>query len=92
MNIDQLKQQLKGEGFISVYEWSDAPNTVYQEHQHKGKVSFFIVRGEVVFSGGIDKVVKSGERFDVPPGVKHSAVVGSEGCDYIVGEEIEGDS
>lgn len=44
------------------------------------------------FAGGISKVVKDGERFDVPAGVFHSAVVGPEGCDWIVGEEIAGDA
>jgi hypothetical protein len=37
-------------------------------------------------------VVRAGERFDVPVGVDHSAVVGDTGWTVVVGEEIEGDS
>jgi quercetin dioxygenase-like cupin family protein len=92
MDSQDFKQQLKDEGFAHVYEWTDSPGTVYPEHAHKGKVSFYIVEGSVTFSGGINKTVSVGERFDVPIGVPHSAIVGQEGCVFVVGEEIEGDS
>ncbi len=89
---DQLKARLKAEGFTHVFDWHDAPDTQYSEHSHKGKVSFYVTHESVTFSGRINTIIGSGERFDVPVGVKHSALVGSEGCDWIVGEEIEGDS
>ena len=92
MSPDQLKQKLIDEGFSHVYEWRDEPSTMYPEHSHEGKVSFYITRGFVKFSGDINVSVKAGERFDVPVGAKHSAIIGPEGCDWIVGEEIEGDS
>jgi len=92
MNPETLKQQLLDQGFKHVYEWKDEPNTVYAEHKHKGRVSLYVVNGSVAFSGEINKKLGAGERFDVPVGLKHSAVVGPEGCDWIVGEEIEGDS
>lgn len=81
------------EGFASVYEWSDRAGTVYEPHSHKGKVSLFVTDGEIEFDfSGTKKVVKAGERFDVPVGTEHSAVVGPEGWIAIVAEEIEGDS
>lgn len=89
---ENLIEILKNEGFKHVFEWTDKPNTMYPEHSHKGKVSFYILRGSVTFSGGINKTINTGERFDVPVSVKHSGVVGPEGCDWIVGEEIEGDA
>ena len=92
MDKDKLKSQLVSEGFPSIYEWIDKPGTKYDSHSHKGKVSLLIVSGSVAFSDGFEKVLKEGDRFDVPAGVSHSAIVGPEGCEYIVGEEIEGDS
>lgn len=81
------------EGFVSVYEWSDPANTVYESHAHRGKVSLFVTDGICTFTlAGQERVVKAGERFDVPVGVEHSAVVGPEGWIVIVGEEIAGDS
>jgi quercetin dioxygenase-like cupin family protein len=86
-------QKFESEGFTSVYEWQDAANTVYEEHEHKGKVSLFVTDGSITFDfAGEKREVKFGERFDVPIGVPHRAVVGSQGWIVIVGEEIEGDS
>ncbi len=92
MTIEEVKHQLISEGFAHVYEWKDEPGTEYSSHAHNGKVTIFVTVGSVTFSGSIEKVVAAGERFDVPPGVKHSAKVGLDGCEYVVGEEIEGDS
>lgn len=93
MNKNEIKQQLKDEGFPFVYEWEDAPNTVYQIHQHKDKVVLYILEGEVTFDfSSTKKVVKAGERIDVPPKTDHSAVVGPEGAKMIYAEMIEGDA
>lgn len=88
----EYKLILEREGFPIIYEWEDAPNTEYPEHSHKGRVTLFIVDGSVTFSGAINTTLSKGQRFDVPPNVMHSAIVGVNGCKYIVGQEIEGDA
>lgn len=86
-------QTFEDEGFASVYEWQDAAGTVYEPHAHQGRVSLFVTDGSVTFDfNGQEKEVVAGERFDVPVGIEHSAVVGPQGWIVIVGEEIEGDS
>jgi quercetin dioxygenase-like cupin family protein len=93
MGNDSLKEKLEAEGFKHVYEWHDEPGTDYPPHKHQGKVTLYITGGSLSFF--IDgKVIelKDGERFDVPVGKEHTAKVGAEGCSYIVGEMIEGDS
>jgi quercetin dioxygenase-like cupin family protein len=92
MTSEELEAQLKSEGFPNVYEWHDEPGTEYPEHAHKGRVSFYIMKGSVEFKGEINEAFAAGARFDVPVGAKHSAIVGPEGCDWIVGEEIEGEA
>lgn len=89
---DQIKQQFKNNGYIHVFEWVDKPNTLYEEHEHKGRTAFYVTQGSVTFTSGLSGTFKTGDRLDVPLGVKHTAVVGSEGCEWIVAEEIEGDS
>lgn len=85
--------QLEKEGFLHIYEWQDAPGTVYPTHAHVGKVTIFVTDGSVLFDlNGEKKEIKAPARFDVPVGVNHSTVVGPQGAIYIVGEEIEGDS
>ena len=90
---ERVIKKFESEGFQSVYEWQDAAGTVYEEHAHQGKVSLFVTDGSVTFDfAGVKKEVKANERFDVPIGKKHSAIVGPQGWIVIVGEEIEGDS
>lgn len=90
----EILEQFKSE-FPHVYEWTDEPGKIYAKHTHKGKVSLYVAKGEVTFffpNTKENKIISKGERFDVPIGVAHSAKVGSEGCSYIVGEMIKGDS
>jgi quercetin dioxygenase-like cupin family protein len=85
--------QFEKEGFANVFEWSDPAGTIYVKHAHKGKVSLFVTDGSILFDfNGVSREIKAGERFDVPVGKEHSAVVGPEGWIVIVGEEITGDS
>ena len=84
---------LEKEGFPHVYEWQDKPGTVYPEHSHQDKVTIFITEGSLELTIlGETRELKTGDRFDVPPGIPHSAVVGPQGCQYVVGEIIDGDS
>jgi len=86
--IKKLEQE-----YPSVYEWQDPAGTVYPEHAHKGKVSLYVTDGSITFDfSGEKKEVIANQRFDVPMGAKHSAVVGPKGWIVIVGEEIENDS
>lgn len=86
-------QKFEAEGFASVYEWQDPAGTVYPERTHAGKVSIFVTDGSITFDfAGEKHEVKASERFDVPVGKAHGAVVGPHGWIAIIGEEIEGDS
>ncbi len=92
LSIEEIKSKLKEENYKHIFEWTDEPNTIYDSHSHNGRVCFYVLSGSVCFGGDIKAEVKTGERFDVPIGIKHTAVVGVDGCHYIVGEDIEGDS
>jgi quercetin dioxygenase-like cupin family protein len=85
-------QTLEKEGFNYVYETQDAPEAIYEEHVHKGKVTIFVTEGafEITVAGQVTNLV-AGERYSIPPTVPYSAVVGSMGCQLVIGEEIDGD-
>ena len=86
-------QTLEKEDFTNVYEWQDPAGTVYEEHAHTGKVTIMVTDGSVTFDiQGQKKEIIAGQRFNVPVGVPHSAIVGPTGWIVIVGEEIDGDS
>ena len=85
--------KLESEGFKYIYEWQDEPGKVYEEHEHKGKVSLYVTDGSITFDfSGETKEVMANQRLDIPAGKKHAAVVGPQGAIYIVAEEVEGDS
>jgi quercetin dioxygenase-like cupin family protein len=81
---------LEKEGWPEIYEWSDEPGTVYEEHAHAGPVVLFVTAGMVQLRihGKIHELLP-GDRFDIPPHTSHSAQVGSEGCQYVVGEVLD---
>lgn len=90
---EECKRTLTEQGFAHVYEWTDEPNTKYPVHAHKGKVSFYVMKGSITM-GLENKIITLNpvDRIDIPAGVNHMAAVGPNGCTFIVGEEIEGDS
>ena len=90
--MTDIKKQLESE-YPHVYEWQDPAGTRYEEHAHQGKVSVYVTAGSITFDfSGTPVEVKAGERINIEPGQKHSAVVGKDGWRVIVGEEIKGDS
>jgi quercetin dioxygenase-like cupin family protein len=90
---ERVIRKFESEGFASVYEWQDAPGTVYETHAHKGKVSIFVTDGSITFDLAGEKTeVKANQRFDIPALLPHSAVVGPAGCIFITGEEMSEDA
>ena len=86
-------QVLEKEGFLYVYEWKDEAGTIYPVHNHQDKVTIFVTEGTVeIVINGQSQSLKAGDRLDIPPQVPHSGVVGMQGCQYVVGEMIDGDS
>ena len=93
MESAPFKKIFEEEGFKNIYVWRDDPRKIYPPHKHKGKVSFVVLAGNISMNvGGHNTMVRVGERIDIPIGVEHTGLVGPKGCQYIVGEMIEGDS
>ena len=84
-------QTLEKEGFADVFEWQDPAGKTYTEHAHVGKVTYMVTDGSITFTlEGVDKLIKAGDRFNVPVGIPHSMQVGPNGWIGIIGEEISG--
>lgn len=86
-------QSLEREGWRHIYEWSDTPGTEYPEDTHQDQVVIIVTEGSVAMCLR-DQVtqLQAGDRLLIPPGVPHSAVVGPQGCQFVVGEMVQGDS
>ena len=88
MNESGWEKQLRGEGFLHVFVWTDSPDAFYPDHTHPGPTAHAILQGEMsVTTQGQTRTYRAGERFDVPADTVHSARMGREGCRYMVGEK-----
>ena len=76
-----IEAQLTREG-LSAYQWSNGPGDMYSRHSHAYDKVIYVVRGSITFgfpkTGG-SVVLSAGDRLDLPTGLEHDAVVGSEG-------------
>jgi quercetin dioxygenase-like cupin family protein len=67
------------------------PNVNIGRHTHPGPESGFMLDGEMVLivAGQPDKIVKSGESYQVPPGAIHDAKTGPNGAKVIATYVVE---
>lgn len=76
-----LRQAMLEEN-LKPYRWSNGSGDVYAVHQHNYFKVIYVVSGSITFGFPIDGepvTLAKGDRLDLPPGVKHNAVVGPEG-------------
>ena len=62
--------------------WSNAPGDVYSAHSHSYHKVIYVIRGSITFGlpDSADEIkLNRGDRLELPPGIRHDAVVGSQG-------------
>jgi mannose-6-phosphate isomerase-like protein (cupin superfamily) len=88
MNEQSYERKLREEGFSGIFIHRDRPNACYPDHTHQGITAHIVIEGRItVTSEGKTVTYLPGERFDVPAGAVHSAIIGPEGCLYVIGEK-----
>lgn len=76
-----IRRRLDEEG-LDPYPWSNRPGDIYGAHAHNYHKVIYVVKGSIVFGlpdRGEEVPLQTGDRLDLPPGVRHDAVVGPEG-------------
>ena len=70
------------------YGWANDPGDTYAEHEHAYRKVLVCVSGSIEFrlSGSRTIRLASGDRLELEPGTRHSAVVGPEGCACVEGK------
>lgn len=87
MTEKQARQQLELDGFDSVYVWNDAAGAFHENHAHPFFSSHIIIDGQLrVQADGETRLLRRGDRWDVPAQTVHSAEAGPVGCTYVIGE------
>ena len=87
MTESELIAQLQREGFSHIYAWEDVPNARYPDHTHRMETAHILLSGEMILTmDGKSQTYRAGQRCDVPANAVHSAIMGSTGCRYVIGE------
>jgi len=79
---EALLRNILADEDLHPYVWSNAPGDVYEAHSHSYHKVIYVIRGSITFGlpDSADEItLNSGDRLELPPGVRHDAVVGPEG-------------
>lgn len=88
LEVAELESQLHNEGFQHTYTWEDGAEVFYPDHTHDKITAHIILNGAMtVVANGHSKTYYPSDRFDIPAGAVHSALMGPKGCRYLVGEK-----
>lgn len=80
--LSAITRLMKEEG-LRPYMWMNMPNHRYAVRTHGYDKVFYVVEGmvEVVFPDSNQRVIlRSGDRTDIPAGVRHGTIVGHTGA------------
>lgn len=71
-----------------VYAWSNAPHDTYGEHAHSYTKLLACTQGSIDFHLGNGRTIslRPGDQLVLPPGTRHSAVVGPGGVTCVEGK------
>lgn len=81
------QQRLRALG-VEPYAWSNAPGDRYAAHEHGYTKLLICAEGSITFLVGADSTpveLQPGDGFVLPPGTRHAAVVGPDGCTCLEG-------
>jgi quercetin dioxygenase-like cupin family protein len=84
---DAVAERLRTEGVVPD-SWSNAPGDRYAAHSHASSKLLMCAAGSISFLiGDAEEAVElhPGEGFVLPPGTRHAANVGPEGCTCLEG-------
>ena len=70
------------------YAWRNAAGDRYGAHEHGFTKLLVCAEGSITFLVGDDRTpveLRAGDGFELPPGTRHAAVVGPDGCTCLEG-------
>jgi quercetin dioxygenase-like cupin family protein len=78
---EKLNARLADEG-LEAHRWANRPGDRYPTHTHTFHKVIYVLAGSITFGlpgCGENVRLEAGDRLDLPPGVRHDAVVGTQG-------------
>ena len=64
------------------YLWSNSPGDIYAAHSHEYQKIIYVVAGSITFGlpdNDEEIILETGDRLELPAGVRHNAIVGPQG-------------
>jgi mannose-6-phosphate isomerase-like protein (cupin superfamily) len=86
-NPASVEARLRAEG-VDPYAWSNGPGDRYAPHEHAYTKLLMCASGSITFLVGTEEMpieLGPGDGFILPPGTRHAAVVGPDGCTCLEG-------
>lgn len=85
--LEAASARLRAAG-VEPLTWSNGPGDAYGAHEHRSTKLLVCAEGEISFFVGDDATpvtLRAGDGFVLPPGTRHSALVGPAGCVCVEG-------
>jgi len=79
---EETIRKILAEEDLHGYRWSNGPGDVYSAHTHSFNKVVYVVRGSITFGlpdSGEQVTLNLGDQLNLPAGVVHNAIVGSDG-------------
>ncbi|OGL63742.1 hypothetical protein A3C09_02080 [Candidatus Uhrbacteria bacterium RIFCSPHIGHO2_02_FULL_47_44] len=81
--------ELQNNGYNNLLFWDAIPFERDDEHAHDRDHKMIIFSGDVEVTIGYETVhLGAHDYFEIPRGTNHMAVVGAEGCRYLIAERL----
>ena len=79
---EETIRKMLAEEDLHGYRWSNGPGDVYSAHTHSFNKVTYVVSGSITFGlpdSGEQVTLNLGDQLNLPAGVVHNAIVGSDG-------------
>ena len=87
MQEAEAKKILTDQGFKKIYTWFDSPDETYAPHAHPTERNHIVLEGLMTVTMNDETTsCGPGDAVLIPARTVHSALIGPEGCAYVVGE------
>ncbi len=86
-SVEVAQARLREAG-VDPLTWGNGPGDHYAPHEHDFTKLLICAEGSITFEIGADATpveLRAGDGFELPPGTRHGAFVGPDGCTCVEG-------
>lgn len=89
MTESEWIDELLRDGYLNLLFWDAVPFEQDDEHAHDRDHKMIVFSGDIELTIGYQTVhLGAQDYFEIPRGTNHLAIVGAEGCRYLIAERL----